>query len=94
MTGGATITRNVIVPNATGVHARPAAAFVKAAAAFDSRVTISKDGREADGKSIIGILTLAAERGCTLRVSANGDDAEAAVNALVALVEGGFCEER
>jgi len=84
------ISKTVIVPNSTGMHARPAAAFVLTASAFDSRITVVKGVRHADAKSIIGILTLAAERGSKLHIMADGSDAADAVDALVQLVEGGF----
>ena len=79
--------------NRLGLHARAAARFVHAATRFRSRVTVSREGRTMDGKSILGILLLAASQGTLLRVAAEGDDEAAAVDALAALVEGGFGEE-
>jgi phosphocarrier protein HPr len=84
------------VQNRLGLHARAAAKFVHIANGFASRVTVAKEGARAarvDGKSILGLLTLAASRGTRLRIAAEGDDAEAAVRALVALVRSRFGED-
>jgi phosphotransferase system HPr (HPr) family protein len=86
------IQREVMVKNRLGLHARAAARFVHAANAFRSRVTVTRDGRTMDGKSILGILLLAASQGTALKLGAEGDDEDAAVAALVALVEDGFGE--
>ena len=85
--------RSVIVVNALGMHARAAARFVHLATRFESRVRVSRHGREMDGKSIMGILLLAAARGSTLTISADGRDELDAVSALAALVETGFAED-
>ena len=85
--------RSVTVVNQLGMHARAAAKFVHLATRFESRVRVARDGREMDGKSIMGILLLAAARGSTIAISADGADECAAVEALVALVEGGFGED-
>jgi phosphocarrier protein len=85
--------RNVIVVNPLGMHARAAARFVHLATRFESRVRVSRQGREMDGKSIMGVLLLAAARGCTLTISADGRDELDAVAALAALVETGFGED-
>jgi phosphotransferase system HPr (HPr) family protein len=85
--------RSVIVTNPLGMHARAAARFVHLATRFESRVRVSRQGREMDGKSIMGILLLAAARGCTLTISADGRDELDAVTALAALVETGFGED-
>jgi phosphocarrier protein len=87
------IHREVTVRNRLGLHARAAARFVHAANGFKSRVTVSREGRTMDGKSILGILLLAASQGSHLEVSAEGVDEAEAVEALAALVEGGFGEE-
>jgi phosphocarrier protein len=84
--------RAVGVVNQLGVHARAAAKFVHVASRFDSRIRVSRDGREMDGKSILGILLLAAARGTTIVITADGLDEEAAIDALAALVESGFGE--
>jgi phosphocarrier protein HPr len=84
--------RTVTVVNQLGIHARAAARFVHLATRFDSRVRVSRDGRDMDGKSIMGILLLAASYGSSVTISAEGTDELAAVDALVALVEAGFGE--
>jgi phosphotransferase system HPr (HPr) family protein len=86
------VQREVEIVNRAGMHARPAAEFVKLAARFTSEIRVEKDGLEVNGKSIMGVLMLAAEKGSRLRVSAQGKDAEAAVNALSDLVGRGFEE--
>ena len=85
-------TRSVMVVNPLGVHARAAAKFVHLAGRFDARIRIAKDGREMDGKSILGILLLAAGRGTAITITADGSDEQEAIDALVALVETGFGE--
>jgi phosphocarrier protein len=84
--------RAVRIQNPLGLHARAAARFVHTANRFRSRVTASRDGRTMDGKSILGILLLAASQGAFLEIAADGEDEEAAVAALVSLVETGFGE--
>jgi phosphocarrier protein len=84
--------RDVTVANALGLHARAAARFVHLAAQFTSHIRVGRDGKIMDGKSIMGILLLAAARGTTLTISADGADESAAVDALVELVESGFGE--
>lgn len=86
------IRRAVTVRNRLGLHARAAARFVHAANAFRSRVTVSRDGRTMDGKSILGILLLAASQGTALELGADGEDEAAALEALAALVDSGFGE--
>ena len=80
------------IRNRLGLHARAAARFVQAANRFRSRIQVTRDARTMDGKSILGILLLAASHGTLLVVSAEGDDEEQAVEALSRLVEGGFGE--
>lgn len=82
--------RRVTVINELGLHARPAAAFVKLASAYESDIRLSKDGDAVNGKSIMGVMTLAAECGAELIVRAEGADAEDAVIALEELVANGF----
>ena len=84
--------RSVTVVNALGLHARAAARFVHLAARFQSQVRVARDAKVMDGKSIMGILLLAAARGTTITISAEGIDEQAAVDALVELVLGGFGE--
>jgi phosphocarrier protein len=82
----------VEIVNRAGMHARPAAEFVKVAGRFSADIRVEKDGLEVNGKSIMGVLMLAAERGSRLRLSAKGKDAEDALNALSDLVKRGFEE--
>ena len=84
--------RSIQVQNSHGIHARPAAEIVKVAARFRSAITIVRDDLEVNGKSIMGVMMLAAECGATIVIRAEGDDAEAAVEALVALVNSRFGE--
>jgi phosphocarrier protein HPr len=86
-------TRSVMVVNQLGLHARAAARFVHLATRFESRIRVGCDSKVMDGKSIMGILLLAASRGTTLTVIAEGPDEDRAVAALVELVEAGFGEE-
>lgn len=83
----------VTIKNRAGMHTRPAAELVKTAAKFRSDFTICKDGMEINGKSIIGVMTLAAEQGSQLTLRFDGDDEEEAKNAVVSLFERGFGEE-
>ena len=82
-----------MVVNRLGMHARAAAKFVHLATRFEARVKVARDGREMDGKSIMGILLLAAARGSTITISADGVDERDAVAALTALVQSGFGED-
>jgi phosphocarrier protein len=84
--------RSVMVVNALGLHARAAARFVHLAARFTSQVRVTREAKVMDGKSIMGILLLAAARGTTITISADGADEQAAVEALVELVATGFGE--
>jgi phosphocarrier protein len=86
--------RSVTVVNPLGMHARAAAKFVHLAGRFESRIRVGRHGREMDGKSIMGILLLAAAMGSTITITADGADEQAAVQALAALVEAGFGEDQ
>jgi phosphotransferase system HPr (HPr) family protein len=86
-------TEAVTVVNQLGMHARAAAKFVHVATRFEAHVRVARDRREMDGKSIMGILLLAAPRGSTITISADGSDEQDAVSALVALVRSGFGED-
>jgi phosphocarrier protein HPr len=86
------VSREVLVVNQLGIHARAAAKFVHVATRFQARVRVARDARVMDGKSIMGILLLAARRGSTITISAEGADETAAVEALCRLVESGFGE--
>lgn len=89
---GPSLTRRVTVVNPQGMHARPADMFVRQAIRYESTIEVTKDGETVDGKSILNILSLAAEQGSELEIGARGPDAQLAVDALVALVESGFSE--
>ena len=84
--------RSVQVTNKNGVHARPAAEIVKAAAKFRSEIVIIRDEMEVNGKSIMGVMMLAAECGATLLIRASGPDEEEALDALAKLVAARFGE--
>lgn len=80
------------IVNELGLHARPAAAFVKVAGRFRAEVTVGRDDMVVNGKSIMGVMTLAAEPGSELTIRAEGEDAQAAADALATLVAAGFHE--
>ena len=84
--------REVLIVNPLGMHARPAAQIVRAASEFAADVRLEKDGMEVNGKSIMGVMMLAAECGSTIRVRATGADADAAIDAICRLVSDGFGE--
>ena len=86
------VSQTVTVVNALGMHARAAARFVHMANRFRSRVRVAREDREMDGKSIMGLLLLAAAKGASLTISAEGDDEAAAVETLAELVATGFGE--
>lgn len=88
-----TIERELKIKNKFGIHARPAALFVKTVSQFQSDVQVDKDGNMASGKSIMGLLTLEGYCGSTLKVTAVGPDAEEALNALQELVDNKFYED-
>lgn len=80
------------VRNKDGLHARPAAIFVRTASQFSSEITISSEGKQANAKSILGVLSLGATKGTTITLRATGSDEEAAVAALAGLLEGDLDE--
>jgi len=82
----------VRILNDTGLHARPAAEFVKVASRFKSSILVSKNDRQVNGKSIMGVITLAAEKDSELTIEAKGEDAEQALQALARLVNNHFNE--
>ncbi|MBW3629417.1 MAG: HPr family phosphocarrier protein [Gemmatimonadetes bacterium] len=86
-------TADISIPNKHGLHARPAAEFVKLANRFSSDIRVRKEDVEVSGKSIMGVMMLAAEFGSTITITADGEDSEAAIDALSGLVAGGFGEE-
>lgn len=84
--------RAVEVVNEAGIHARPAAEIVKVAAKFRSEITIIRDDLEVNAKSIMGVMMLAAECGATIIIRAEGDDAQAAIDAIADLIANSFGE--
>jgi phosphocarrier protein len=86
------VQRSVQIVNEAGIHARPAAEIVKTAARFKSDITIVKDGLDVNAKSIMGVMMLAAECGSTVMLSAQGEDEQAAVDAIAAVIAAGFGE--
>ncbi|MEJ2186945.1 MAG: HPr family phosphocarrier protein [Gemmatimonadota bacterium] len=90
---GRPVEQTVVIRNRYGLHARPAAEFVKMAGGFECDVWVRRDDTEVNGKSIMGVMMLAAEPGAELTIRAEGADAEQALQQLVALVRNGFGEE-
>ena len=86
------LVRKVRIRNERGLHARAAAKLVQTLAAFDAEVTVEKDGMAVSGRSIMGLMMLAAAPGSTLVLTATGPDATAALAALATLVDSGFGE--
>jgi phosphocarrier protein HPr len=87
------IEREATIMNRDGLHARPAAQLVRLAATFDAEIELAKDGVGVNGKSIMGVMMLAAECGSSIMIRADGPEAEQAVEALAELVARGFGEE-
>lgn len=87
------ISRDLEIKNRYGIHARPAALFVKTASRFDSDIFVEKDGNRVSGKSIMGLMTLEASKGTTLRVTVEGPDAEEAIDRLQELIDSKFDED-
>lgn len=87
------LTKDLTVQNKLGIHARPAAMFVKTASRFAAEIMVEKDGETVNGKSIMGLMMLAAGPGCTLTVHATGTDAQDAVSELEALLQRKFDED-
>jgi len=83
----AVIKKKLIVKNKQGLHARPAALFVQVANKFDARITVRRDEEEVNGKSIMGILMLGAEKGSTIIIEAEGEDAALAIVELEKIVD-------
>ena len=84
---------NITIPNDEGLHARPAAKFVKLANRFSSDIWVRKNDDETNGKSIMGLMMLAAEKGALITVTAEGDDATIALSEIKDLVESGFIKD-
>ena len=91
--GSDTVKQEVRILNSLGLHARAASTFVKTASRFKADIELIKDGQRANGKSIMGLLTLAAAEGTPITLEATGPDAAEAIQALTALIENKFGEE-
>ncbi|MBM3887736.1 MAG: HPr family phosphocarrier protein [Verrucomicrobia bacterium] len=87
------VSREVTVSNKLGIHARPAALFVKTAGRFNSDITVEKDGERVPGKSIMALMMLAAGKGSRLQITAEGDDAAEALDELLKLFREKFNED-
>ena len=85
--------RDLLIVNKRGLHARASAKFVQTVSLFDAIVTVSKDGTTVGGTSIMGLMMLAASTGCSIEVSASGPQANEALEALASLVEDKFGED-
>ena len=86
------ISKEIVVQNQVGLHARPATFFIQKANEFTSGIWIAKDDRKVNAKSLLGVLSLGVTRGTSITVIAEGADEETAVNELAALVESDFAE--
>lgn len=84
---------NIVVENKTGLHARPAAVFVQAAMKFKSNITIEKDSKKANAKSMLALLSIGASKGSLVTLTAEGEDENEAVKALTDLIRSKFGEE-
>lgn len=93
LTVEATCSRELLITNRRGLHARASAKFVQTVEGFDAQIEVSKDGQTVGGTSIMGLMMLAASPGTTIHVAAKGADAEAALDAIGKLVEAKFFEE-
>ncbi len=87
------LARTFRIVNTLGLHARAAAQLVQTANRYRAEVHVAKDGMEVNGKSIMGVLTLAAAKGAQIDVTCNGDDADDAMTALAAIIQNGFGEK-
>ena len=87
------VKKELVVANKLGIHARPAAMFVKTANQFDCEVFVEKDGETVNGKSIMGLMMLAAGQGSKLRIRCDGPDADKAIEELEELIKAGFNED-
>ena len=85
--------RDVEIVNKLGLHARPSARLTQLASSFNSRVFMSRNGRRVNAKSIMGVMMLAAAKGCTVTLETEGEDEVEAMEALAALISSGFGEE-
>jgi phosphocarrier protein len=91
--GGDSVSREFTVKNKLGIHARPAAMFVKTANKFRADIHVEKDGQEINGKSIMGLMMLAAGQGSVLKITADGEDSSKAIKEIELLIERKFDED-
>ncbi|HZG30840.1 phosphocarrier protein [Ensifer adhaerens] len=87
------VSRELLIINKRGLHARASAKFVQTVEGFDAKISVSKDGMTVGGTSIMGLMMLAASPGCTVMVEADGAEADAALEAIAALIADKFGEE-
>ncbi|MBQ3013039.1 MAG: HPr family phosphocarrier protein [Clostridia bacterium] len=85
-------TREVVITNASGLHARPATFFIQKANCYKSMILIEKDDRKVNAKSLLGVLSLGIAKGMTVKITAEGQDEDSALEGLVSLVNSGFNE--
>ena len=85
-------TRDVVITNASGLHARPATFFIQKANSYKCTILVEKDDRKVNAKSLLGVLSLGIAKGMTIKLIADGQDEEVALNGLVSLVNSGFNE--
>jgi len=87
------VKKELTILNSSGLHARPAASLVKLASRFTSKIYLQKDGLEVNAKSIMGVMTLAAEKGSKILIIVDGKDEKEALKQLIELIKKKFCEE-
>ncbi len=85
-------TREIVITNASGLHARPATFFIQKANCYKSSILVEKDDRKVNAKSLLGVLSLGIAKGMTVTIIAEGQDEEAAIDGLASLVDSGFNE--
>ncbi|MBQ2734824.1 MAG: HPr family phosphocarrier protein [Clostridia bacterium] len=86
------ISRDVVITNTSGLHARPATFFIQKANSYQARVWVEKDDRRVNAKSLLGVLSLGIAKGMTVTLVADGEDESLAIEGLVALIDSGFSE--
>jgi phosphocarrier protein len=87
------VQKEFIIQNKVGLHARPAAIFVQMATNFKSKITVEKDGKEVNAKSILGVLSFGAEQGAIITIAAEGEDEQEVLKTFEELIENKFGEE-
>ncbi|MGD8568976.1 MAG: HPr family phosphocarrier protein [Gammaproteobacteria bacterium] len=87
------VSRDITIINKLGLHARAAARFVSLASSFESNIHVTKDGKTVNGKSIMGVMMLAASQNSTITITAEGDDESSALKSMVKLVNDRFGED-